>query len=1343
MVGRSRLAAAATAEVMMDGRRLSIRVVLGLFCAGVVSSAARAEVPFPSCVSAGCTDPADFASYLFIAPGALPNDYSASDGDAWKFAPDSGMDIVGAWERTTGRPDVKGAILDSGIRWQDNRDLGRKVWLNTGELPVPSGCASQDCDDNGFVSVDDFADACAADLNASGYCDGQDLIKFYSNGIDDDGNGFVDDIAGWDFLENDNDPDDDVEYGHGTGEAGDQYSEANNGFGFPGVSPNSFFLPLRVGDSFVADDQSFLQAVVYATDRGVDLISEALGTINSSANGQAAVTYAYRRGIPIIASAADEESRHHNSPANYDHMIWVNSVTQGDGLLLEEGDINGYEILNGCTNYGGKAWAAIPSSSCSSEATGRAGGLTALLMSHAKNQIDRGLFSPNPETGTPFSAEEVRQLFRASARDVDQSEAPFLQQTSTVSVLGLLLSAPALGLNFGSSHFPTGPEWDQFTGYGRPLAPTMFDLVTDTTIPPEADLTGSVRWYDIVDPVRTPSFDVRGSARAVRAGNSFDWTLEVGCGVQPLDYTLLGSGSSNGAAIDDEVLVSWAAGDTAALCGFDPTVPIEAADDHTVSLRLRVVDVLGNLGEDRRTVAIHSDATLHYAPLQLPGSGETSPALADVNRDGALDIIQAGGDGSVHVLDGATGSELPGFPTQTNPLPVHASPAFTSGDVPVPHEMVLGAAAADDLDGDGRVEIVISTGTGKLYVFDDHGVVRPGFPVAVDPNLSLPENRNRLNDQLRGFAAAPVLVDLDAPGASPALEIVVSALDSHLYAWHADGSAVAGFPVRLADRTKVSIDPATGQATPLPGVDARERAGKSLSSPAVGDLDGDGRPEIVVATNEEYGNELNGWAIESPVFRQLAALLASLDVDDLSVDTQGRVYAVKPDGNNAAGGPFLTGWPVAVPLLTPGVLPTVGTGTPGSPAITDIDGTGKVRIAIFGIIGPALLIAPDGSPSLGLATTPASQAGKRRVFAIDYAGGGFPNVPATTGSPDAPFFPAIGSGAFGDLDGDGLPEYVAPSGGLRKLLDIVAPAQQGQLPDPDSFVEDNVFAQHQITAWDPRTGAVLPAFPRLMDDMQFFGSPAIADVDGDGHAEVINGSGAYLVRAYRADGSTPAGFPKFTHGWHIGSPTPGDVDGDGLIELVATTREGKLFVWDTPAPATEAALQWAGFGRDRRNTKNTEAQVSNLAAAVDPLAGLGWALESIRGDIEALIPTLPEPDQTLLRGSFVRILISRALGFIGTSDEFKTSQSLGGIEASLAMTAHPIDALDPLHEQFLDAVRAALVREIAATHCAPGDVKCTNKVRFAQLALDFGDGFRATGSPNVAVNTWAKGIAKF
>ena len=95
-------------------------------------------------------------------------------------------------------------------------------------------------------------------------------------------------------------------------------------------------MPLRVADSFVAIGSDFGQAVVYAADRGVDLISEALGALSSSAFDQAAIDYAYRKGIPMVASAADEESRHHNLPAALDHTIWVNSIVHEDGTIVED-----------------------------------------------------------------------------------------------------------------------------------------------------------------------------------------------------------------------------------------------------------------------------------------------------------------------------------------------------------------------------------------------------------------------------------------------------------------------------------------------------------------------------------------------------------------------------------------------------------------------------------------------------------------------------------------------------------------------------------------------------------------------------------------------------------------------------------------------------------------------------------------------------------------------------------------------------------------------------------------------------------------------------------------------
>jgi subtilisin family serine protease len=113
---------------------------------------------------------------------------------------------------------------------------------------------------------------------------------------------------GWDFLDDDNDPYDDVQYGHGTGEARDSGAEADDG-GDLGTCPNCTIVPLRVGTSFIADVDRFALAALYATDNGVSVIQEALGTLNKSRLGRDAVEYAYRHGVVTIASAADDAAR--------------------------------------------------------------------------------------------------------------------------------------------------------------------------------------------------------------------------------------------------------------------------------------------------------------------------------------------------------------------------------------------------------------------------------------------------------------------------------------------------------------------------------------------------------------------------------------------------------------------------------------------------------------------------------------------------------------------------------------------------------------------------------------------------------------------------------------------------------------------------------------------------------------------------------------------------------------------------------------------------------------------------------------------------------------------------
>src|SRR5205807_2544464 len=179
-------------------------------------------------------------------------------------------------------------VMDSGILW-NTPELANKVRSNRGELPVPCtvatcttrrGSTLQDYDVNqdGVFNVQDYAgDPRVTDRNANKLLDPEDLILSFSDHTDDDHNGYVDDIAGWDFYQADNDPADDVTYGHGTGEARDSSAEIEKQLT---QCPNCMFLPLRVGDSFIADVNHWAQGVIYATNNGVSVVQEALGTID-------------------------------------------------------------------------------------------------------------------------------------------------------------------------------------------------------------------------------------------------------------------------------------------------------------------------------------------------------------------------------------------------------------------------------------------------------------------------------------------------------------------------------------------------------------------------------------------------------------------------------------------------------------------------------------------------------------------------------------------------------------------------------------------------------------------------------------------------------------------------------------------------------------------------------------------------------------------------------------------------------------------------------------------------------------------------------------------------------
>lgn len=132
-------------------------------------------------------------------------------------------------------------------------------------------------------------------------------------------------MAGYDFVDNDNDPSD--VFGHGCGVAGVIAANANNGIGIAGVAPNTRIMPVRVLDSRGLGNYSNIAAgIIYATDNGANIINLSLaGSTNSSVLEQA-VAYAVSRGVIVIAAAGNFGSPNTYYPAAYPSVIAVGSI---------------------------------------------------------------------------------------------------------------------------------------------------------------------------------------------------------------------------------------------------------------------------------------------------------------------------------------------------------------------------------------------------------------------------------------------------------------------------------------------------------------------------------------------------------------------------------------------------------------------------------------------------------------------------------------------------------------------------------------------------------------------------------------------------------------------------------------------------------------------------------------------------------------------------------------------------------------------------------------------------------------------------------------------------------
>ena len=306
------------------------------------------------------------------------------------------IEMPQAWAIEKGSTEVIIAIVDGGIDYT-HEDLLTKIWRNAGEIP--------------------------------------------DNEVDDDQNGYIDDIRGWDFTDapnvaaegdsvgGDNDPID--ESGHGTHVAGIAAADVDNGLGVAGVAWNYTLMALRAGASnggstSLQDDDSSA-AIVYAVDNGASIINMSWGSPRNSFVIRDAIDYAYASGVLLVAAAGNERAHDIIYPAGYRKVIAVAATDQNKQRFYQSNfgasiDIGapGNVILS--TQIGNR-YRRLTGTSM---ATPHVSGVAALIMSKRPN----------------LTHEEARQVIVATADSI--TESPELVDAGNLNAVRALMASGSM-----------------------------------------------------------------------------------------------------------------------------------------------------------------------------------------------------------------------------------------------------------------------------------------------------------------------------------------------------------------------------------------------------------------------------------------------------------------------------------------------------------------------------------------------------------------------------------------------------------------------------------------------------------------------------------------------------------------------------------------------------------------------------------------------------------------------------------------------------------------------------------------------------------------------------------
>ena len=745
--------------------------------------------------------------------------------EAWDL-----WDIAGG--ENPGDPSIVVGVIDTGCDW-DHNDLRDNLWQNLAEDADGDGSTIEQVGNTWQLDQDDI------------------------NGIDEDGNGYIDDLIGWDVADNDNDPTGPSGQGinmHGTHVAGISAAVTNNGNGVASSGWSIQHMVVKCAQDSDPDGGIWngFTAIQYAAKTGANIINCSWGGGGFSAGEQNVINNVYNNyGVIVVASAGngddngnEEYAAHY--PASYENVISVTALGPGDNW-------------NHWATYHESVDFAAPGES---------------ILSTVYSNISGGYQSWD---GTSMSAPVVSSCFGLLWSFFPDSSNNWIENT-------LLDNCDDI------YEINSDPEYAGRLGRGRP---NIHKAIVSGVFPSLSVLSYSLQIDNDDDGQLNPGenalmriilrnddgYATATDISAVLSSSSPDIIItdDTGTWDNPIP------GGNTGLNLVDRFAFSIT--DDATPSGIPVTLTITSGEP---SLEYEAVELF------------EIDVTLNQVgfPFTTGNTIQSSPIIFDIDKDGENEIVAASDDFNVYMLNKSGNLEW-SFATGNQ---IWASPAVSDLEGDGDMEIIIGSkdknlyilnsdgsvqlqytadnflmttSAIIDMDGDGDREIIFGDFGGKLYAIHHDGSDVNHFPIEIGESIM----------------AAPAVGDLNKDGL---VDIVVGTWSNNIHVYSSDGSLMSGFPYVTGNRIN--------------------------SEPVLADLDGNGDLEIIVGSDDNKLHVINHDGSLVFSYTTESDIKGSASVEDIDGDgnleiffgsNDGKLYGIDHEGNDLIGWPYSTLAPVA------------------------------------------------------------------------------------------------------------------------------------------------------------------------------------------------------------------------------------------------------------------------------------------------------------------------------------------------------------------------------------------------------------------------------------------------